>query len=257
MIASSQKTVCEVPSFAAVPTHADPTTYMICISTRSTSPSSLRSPALLASTSATRSTASCLGKVGKTYSPAEWLETVGLSLFLVDIRRWCSRRYAHALHQHLPSRVSGDWIGSHRRDDLEHRTDVQPDHEEIARLESALVPVEGRVVVAERLLRDSDGDWRDSFLFRAFHQFIAQSARLARFALQRRDHLQMGKHERTAMHYARSFLEVRPGRSQISAAGVDGHRAKPSRLTGCWVLLDNSAGESDCPLQLASQIVFR
>src|SRR4051812_22766765 len=86
MMASSQKTVCELPSFAAVPTHADPTTYMICIRTRSTSPSSLRSPALLASTSATRCTASCLDKVGKTYSPAGWLETIApLRLSLADV----------------------------------------------------------------------------------------------------------------------------------------------------------------------------
>ena len=33
---------------------------------------------------------------------------------------------------------------------------MQPDHEEIARLVSALVPFEGRVVVTERLLRELD-----------------------------------------------------------------------------------------------------
>src|SRR2546423_9317648 len=257
MIASSQKTVCEVPSFAAVPTHADPTTYMICISTRSTSPSSLRSPALLASTSATRSTASCLGKVGKTYSPAEWLETVGLSLFLVDIRRWSSRRYAHALHQHLPSRVSGDWIRSHRRDDLEHRTDMQPDHEEIARPESALVPVKGCVVVAERLLRDGDRHWWHGFLCGTFDELIAQSACLRGFSLKRRDHRQVGANERTATHCPRSFLQVRAGRSQIAARRVDRHRAKTSSLPGRWVLLENTVRESDRALELTSQIILR
>src|SRR6266550_9587154 len=61
--------VWELPSFAAVPTHPDPTTYMICISTRSTSPSSFLSPALLASTSATRSTASWLDKAAQIYPP--------------------------------------------------------------------------------------------------------------------------------------------------------------------------------------------
>src|SRR5438045_5693206 len=42
-IATSQNTSCDGPSFAAVPTHPDPTTNTTCISTRSARPSSRRS----------------------------------------------------------------------------------------------------------------------------------------------------------------------------------------------------------------------
>src|SRR5690349_1832616 len=42
-MARSQNTRCEGPSFAAVPTHPDPTTNTTCIRTRSASPSSRRS----------------------------------------------------------------------------------------------------------------------------------------------------------------------------------------------------------------------
>src|SRR6266550_7776110 len=101
MIASSQKTVWELPSFAAVPTHADPTTYMICISTRSTSPSSLRSPALLASTSATRSTAGGLGKRHKPRDELHALEGSGPARGGVVLRHGAEFRHTATIQANL------------------------------------------------------------------------------------------------------------------------------------------------------------
>src|SRR5207237_7101257 len=110
-----------------------------------------------------------------------------------------SLRQAYAPHEGRPARIGGDGIRFHWWNDAKHWTHVQPDHKEIARLIGAFVPDEGRVVVTERLLGYSDRDWRDSFLFRAFHQLIAQPVRLRRLPLERRDHCQVGEHKLTSM----------------------------------------------------------